>query len=821
MHAGHGPVPPGSRIVNSEAPGSAPAPDPAQVEALLQQCWQVLADVFLPRVPAVFQEALSLAVRSGDEAQSKAGAALSLQERTLVAAYAQELRRSFDHAVAVFQGRKAATGERRATLSLMEMDESDLRSQIDQCAARLRNLVQSAHGGVSLRLQSLRGGADYNDTQSPLRPALFLGAAAEALEAARPPVEGVGAVLRHFPGPLAGPLEAAYEAIGRFLESRGVLPMAVTRAAVAVRPSAPAVEGSRLSLEGEAAPRAAADEPVRAAPPPRAAATARPPPARIEPAVPEAPPEEETLRAYARLQAALGINTAPLVDLVIESAYRPAGSAPAGVTAPAAELLAAMLSAQRQDAARVADKGTAATTPDKSGAAASKGAAEFIGTREHSRHLIGLAGTPLHKLTIQLVARLFARIERDRLVPAPLRTQIACLRFPFLEVALADPAVLARPDHPARRLINALASSAIGWSAEGPDNQRYLRHARSAVHFVVHSPGASASAFAQSCDQFEAFLAAVVPAASDNIVAARELLREAEKREIQSAEAARFLGDILEGAGLEDYLRQFVLGPWARVLVESAAAEGRDAGQFRRYLMVIPDLIASVLPPAANVDRKRQVETIAALLASLKDGVALIGWPPEKMQAFLNRLMIAHSHVLTGGEAPAPAAGAFSASTVRIRLDGFALRDAAEAEPDLAVPVVDEAVQNLLTRARSPVVHQWLKTPPELAADAIGSDEAGRDVDQWRDRSWFDIRVGRALVRMRLIGWTPARTLALFSSRTGGSLASLSHDSLVQYLRGRLIAPTETAPLLSRALRSVLKDLQRAVQAADGNVNGA
>jgi hypothetical protein len=37
-----------------------------------------------------------------------------------------------------------------------------------------------------------------------------------------------------------------------------------------------------------------------------------------------------------------------------------------------------------------------------------------------------------------------------------------------------------------------------------------------------------------------------------------------------------------------------------------------------------------------------------------------------------------------------------------------------------------------------------------------------------------------------------------------------------------MIAPTETAPLLSRALRSVLKDLRRAAQAAsDGGSHGA
>jgi hypothetical protein len=480
--------------------------------------------------------------------------------------------------------------------------------------------------------------------------------------------------------------------------------------------------------------------------------------------------------------------------------------------------MAAMLSAQRQDAARVAAKAGADT--GSAVTAEGKPLPEYVGSREQSRRLIALAATPLHKFTIQIVARIFARIERDRLMPPALRTLVLCLRFPFLEVALADPSVLVRADHPARRLINSLASSSIGWSADGADNQRYLHQARSAIHFVVHSPSAAGSAFAQSCDQFDAFLASVVPVAGEAVVTARENLREAERREIQAFEAAQFLEKVMENAGLEEYLRRFLLGPWARAMVEGAVVGGPV--QFRRLLMVIPELVASVMPAAASPDRKRQVESIAALLTQLREGVALIGWPADRMQAFLNRLMIAHSHVLTGAEAPPSAASGFSPSTVRIRLDGFTLRDAPEIDAGRPVPVVEDAVQHLLTQAGSAVVHQWLKAPPDLPVDAPGLEEAREQVAQWRDRRWFDISVGRAMVRMRLVAWTPGHTLALFTSRTGGSLASVSHDTLVDYFRGGLIRPAESAPLLTRALRSVLKDLRRAAQVAlDGAPDGA
>jgi hypothetical protein len=111
--------------------------------------------------------------------------------------------------------------------------------------------------------------------------------------------------------------------------------------------------------------------------------------------------------------------------------------------------------------------------------------------------------------------------------------------------------------------------------------------------------------------------------------------------------------------------------------------------------------------------------------------------------------------------------------------------------------------------------------PPRIPDGAPDADTARARVGQWRDRLWFDIRIGKTLVRMRLVAWTPARSLALFASRNGNSLASFSRDTLADFLRCGLIAPAEAAPLLTRALRSVLKDLGRTAQAAAANADGA
>ena len=301
---------------------------------------------------------------------------------------------------------------------------------------------------------------------------------------------------------------------------------------------------------------------------------------------------------------------------------------------------------------------------------------ERIGTREYGRRMVGLAVQPLHKITIQLVARLFTRLEIDVLVPEALRGLLGALRFPFLEVALVDPSVLVRADHPARRFLNAAGRTAVGWNDAGPQGPAYAQALRAAVQGVVRAPGGAPAAFADALESFTAFLAQQDASPPEALVKAREALRIAEERESRAVEIAALLRDVLEGAPLDDTLRRFVLEVWPRALVAAADREAQRPGRLRRLLDIVPDLVWSVQPGARGADRKRLAETIPTVLADLRAGLHLLRWPDDKVQELLDHLMPLHAAALAlpeaGAAAPAPAAhGSFSASTVRIRLDGF------------------------------------------------------------------------------------------------------------------------------------------------------
>src|SRR5690606_37109065 len=72
---------------------------------------------------------------------------------------------------------------------------------------------------------------------------------------------------------------------------------------------------------------------------------------------------------------------------------------------------------------------------------------------------------------INLVAMLFEFILDDRTLPDSLKALIGRLQIPMLKVAVLDKTFFSRGSHPARRLLNEIASAALGW-VDQDDAQR-------------------------------------------------------------------------------------------------------------------------------------------------------------------------------------------------------------------------------------------------------------------------------------------------------------------------------------------------------------
>lgn len=764
-----------------------------QTELLLEECWEPVTQVLLARGADIFSEVIAAAARSDDDSQVRCARTLALQSKSLAHAFRSAARIEFDDALASFLGKDEVVVFRASALSLVEIDESDLSSQVDQAAAHLRNLVQLSYGSLVARIQALVPEDEVGESDIPLRPAIFLQAVAQTLLPVVGSASDLAALLRYCPVAFAPHLATTYETLNRHLESKGIVP-AFSRGGTPVRPSVAAPAQSAAGPAPAAAPGA------------RGAAAAG--------AVPSSPtsaaePSEKGMQEYGRLQALVGVNASSLVDRAVQAGR--GGPVEASPIDP--KLAEALVGAQKQDAAFLV-----AQERQRDPEAPVPGAPPA--TRELGRSLIRLATSTQQKLTIQLVARIFARMERDRLIPGPVRAMLAALRCPAIEVALADPTIFVAASHPVRNLLNTVGSAAIGWTGDGSSNRRFLRHVRAAVQFVLHSPGHAAAAFVQASTQFSTFVRADAANKDPSLAQALEILREAEEREVCKLAVAAFLRDLIEGAQIEGYLRIFLLDVWSRVLVEVAMSDAQAPGMERRMLGVVSGIVSSVQALMGPSDRKRMIEAIPGVLNGLREGVTLIGWPEDQFSAFLERLMRAHSEILKAPDAP-PGTPVFPMSTLRIRLDGYRIDTTLRTTHEKNIEVLEEAVEHFLQVRQSDITHEWRLSKSAGAPAPAEASHAEHAILQWHTGTWFDLRIGRSSARVRFEGFTPARSLALFTGMEGGQRYSLSRASLRNYVHRSWIVPAETRPVVARAFAATLADLTRAYEAENQGPSGS
>ncbi len=425
------------------------------------------------------------------------------------------------------------------------------------------------------------------------------------------------------------------------------------------------------------------------------------------------------------------------------------------------------------------------------------------------------ASKQVDKLTIEIVGLLFDRINQDKHVPDEIKLLIQRLQFPLIKVALTDPELFVSPQHPARLLLDRIASTSIGWTKEGEDNQRYLAEVQKVVHAVLATTEDGLGALEKALAAFEQYLTEEKTRDDDPVSRAKRALAEAESREVMATNATIQVRSAFDGVQIESYLRDFLMETWVRVLVAASLREKEKPGRLQRYLRIVHDLVWSVWQINSE-DRKRLISVIPLVLATLREGVMLIDWPQAKMQAFFSRLMNSHALAVKALELAHGSPGVpFEPSTLSIKLDGIRF-DAKPPAAEAAVPlqVSDDVVCHVIAEKHVPVNH--LTLPPGAAATAAGPDDAQVEaiIARFRRGNWFNLRVGEVTERVRLRWISPRKTLYLFTPADGRQANSPSPEALRGYLRAGRIQPIESVPLFERAVYAVVQDLQGATASA-------
>ena len=380
---------------------------------------------------------------------------------------------------------------------------------------------------------------------------------------------------------------------------------------------------------------------------------------------------------------------------------------------------------------------------------------------------------------INLIAMLFECILDDRNLPDSLKALIGRLQIPMLKVAVLDKSFFSRSSHPARRLLNEIATAAMGWG-ECDDHERdslYLR-IEQVVQRLLNDFVDDPAVFSELLADFLAF--------TSDERRRSELLeqrtRDAEEGRARTELARQRVEQVLNQALLGQVLPQrvvaFVQEAWSQVLLLTCLKHDDQAAEWHADVQTMEQLIWSVQRHDEPDASQRLLALVPGLLKSLRDGLSRSAFDPFATSEFFSELEALHVQLF---ERPGP-----------------------KLAQSVDTPVMVEVQQEVVLRTAD-------EGPVDTASVRLPEDDAGLlQVDQLRLGGWVEFQEDEEnTLRCKLAAIIEATGKYIFVNRTGMKVLERSRTGLALEFRRGAVRTLDDTLLFDRALESVIGNLRR------------
>nr|WP_288454547.1 DUF1631 domain-containing protein [uncultured Pseudomonas sp.] len=414
---------------------------------------------------------------------------------------------------------------------------------------------------------------------------------------------------------------------------------------------------------------------------------------------------------------------------------------------------------------------------------------------------------------INLVSMLFEFILDDRSLPDSLKALIARLQIPMLKVAVLDKTFFSRGSHPARRLLNEIATAALGWG-DHDSNQRdsLYQKIEQVVQRLLNDFTDDPAIFSELLSDFLAFTGDERRRSELLEQRTRDAEEGSARAEMARREVEQALNDRLLGKTLPEVVVRLLREAWSKVMMLTCLKHGTDSEQWQSTLATMDDLIWSVEPHENPEARLRLLELVPGLLKALREGMASAAFDPFSTSEFFSQLEALHvqafqrfKRAIPDAERPAPTESdevqRSALSAVGIELPLLDLQPEEESSISAMVEIVEEIVLEAPGQPRSEPQDE-----PVLADD----DESLRYVDALRVGSWVEFQEDdEHKLRCKLAAIIKPTGKYIFVNRTGMKVLEKTRMGLAVEFRRNAVRLLDDALLFDRALESVIGNLRR------------
>jgi hypothetical protein len=449
-------------------------------------------------------------------------------------------------------------------------------------------------------------------------------------------------------------------------------------------------------------------------------------------------------------------------------------------------------------------------------------------------------------------------IQDDRLLPR-VRAHLQTLEPVLMQIAQAEARFFSDKQHSARQFLDAITNRSLGFSSEREEGyERFLRSVEQSIALIsekTHAGESAELAFSDVMDRLSAIWSKLDAQERLRREEAARALLHAEQRNTIAQFVAQEFRQQAQGVEIPALVLDFVCGPWAHAVAESQlrCTDGRTDPQ--GYQGLVGELFWSVQPSKAKRNRKRLVQLIPGMLTTLRQGLAFIEFPPERIADFFAGLIELHELALGGDRpraspdasvSPAPDENEAASREVEdLRLDKLQEATAraelqaiyaasniasldmpsttsSNVEPDSLFEdfpsshLEAQDAQDGVWLAQSEVseagfVNQQAMMPVDVSAAVPAADVQARSVEATVAipiGSWVELMLDGVWLRAQLTWASPMRSLFMFVSR-GGKAHSMSKRTMDTLSSQGLIRMVSDGQIVGNALDAVAQTALR------------
>ena len=383
----------------------------------------------------------------------------------------------------------------------------------------------------------------------------------------------------------------------------------------------------------------------------------------------------------------------------------------------------------------------------------------------------------LDRGTVDALAEVFDFVFADQAIPLQMKFVIGRLQIPVLKAAMIDRDFFLSSDHPARRLVDTLASASIAWAPEKGERDPLYVRVENTVQRVLTEFEDDLTLFSDLLLEFTEFLFETEQQAQRRIepVADHELVGESFEQALAHADEVvhariRALPPELP---LAPFLAPFLTNPWREVMARGWLNAHASPAQWESALTSLDQLIWSTQPKTTTQERRQLVAVLPDLVRNLNAGLDAIDWTGEARATFTRRLIKTHM--------------------MAIRMTQPVQADSASAA--LEENAGKEAIEELDQR--------------RAGKRAGSADEFDAMAQTFTRGLWFEFVIDDATRHSCRLSWvSPMRTRLLFTNRDGFDAFVRSEREVAALVRHRRLSVIDQLPIVSRALDRIMSNAE-------------